>query len=103
MQDIIQKIIEIDHMAQKMTEEALALKGEAETSIEGDKKALREQYIEKAHKRIAVNSQTEEKFLDQALSEIKSRYEAISEQLESVYEKNHSSWVNDLYSRVIGG
>ena len=26
MQDIIQKIIEIDHMAQKMTDEAIALK-----------------------------------------------------------------------------
>lgn len=103
MQDIIQKIIEIDQMAQKMTDDALALKSEAEASIESDKKALRQQYIEKAHKRIAVTAQTEEKFLSETLDDISKKYAAISQKLDGVYERDHGKWVNELYNKVIGG
>ena len=63
MQDIIQKIIEIDKRAQKMTDEAQELRKEAEASIESDKKALREQYLERARRRIAITNETEDKYL----------------------------------------
>ena len=103
MQDIIQKIIEIDHMAQKMTDEALALKSEAEASIESDKKALREEYIEKARNRIRLTAETEEKFLASSLEDIRVKYAAVSQKLENVYENKHEKWVDELYSKVIGG
>jgi hypothetical protein len=103
MQDIIQKIIEIDQRAQKMTDDALALKAEAEASIESDKKALRENYIEKARKRISVTAETEQKFLSETLDEITKKYAAVSQKLEGVYERDHDRWVNELYNKVIGG
>ena len=101
MQDIIQKIIEIDRRAQKMTADALALKHEAEVSIESDKKALREKYIAKARHRIAVTAETEQKFLDESLADIEKKYGAIAERLDAVYAANGSKWVDDLYHRVI--
>lgn len=103
MQDIIKKIIEIDHMAQKMTDDALALKSEAESSIEKDKLALRDKYIERAKKRIDVTASTEEKFLAEALDEINSRYSAIASVLNGNYDKNHAQWAEEIYKRVIGG
>ncbi len=103
MQDIIKKIIEIDHMAQKMTEDALALKEEAESSIENDKKALREKYIERARKRIEVTAATEEKFLEESLDEIGKRYSMIAAKLNENYETNHVRWADEIYKRVIGG
>ena len=103
MQDIIKKIIEIDHMAQKMTDDALALKTQAESSIEHDKKALREEYIQRARKRIDVTAQTEEKFLEEALADIKTRYSGVTAVLNENYEKNHTQWAQEIYKRVIGG
>ena len=103
MQDIIKKIIEVDHMAQKMTDDALALKGEAESSIEQDKKALHEQYIERAKKRIDVTSKTEDKFLEEALVEISSKYSGVTAILNENFDKNHDRWAEEIYKRVIGG
>ncbi|MDR3644211.1 MAG: hypothetical protein P4M02_03960, partial [Clostridia bacterium] len=81
MQDIIQKIIEIDRMAQKLTDETIDLRKEAEDSIENDKKRMREQYIERARNRIRKNSDTEEAFLKQSLEEIAAKRGEISERL----------------------
>lgn len=103
MQDIIQKIIEIDHMAQKLTDEALALKSEAEASIESDKKALRDNYIEKARNRMKLTAETEQNFLKEALEDINKKYAAVSQKLERVYESEHDRWVSELYNKVIGG
>jgi hypothetical protein len=103
MQDIIQKIIEIDHMAQKMTDDALALKSEAEAYIENDKKAMREKYIEKAHDRIKLTAETEQSFLTEALDDINKKYAAVSQKLDRVYESEHDRWVGELYNKVIGG
>jgi hypothetical protein len=103
MQDIIKKIIEIDHMAQKMTEDALALKNQAQSSIENDKKALREQYIQRARKRIDVTAVTEEKFLEESLVEINARYSTVAAKLNDNYEANHVRWADEIYKRVIGG
>lgn len=103
MQDIIKKIIEIDHMSQKLTDEALALKSEAEASIEKDKLALKEKYLEKARKRIAKTSETEETFLSETLDEITQKYDEIGKKLDAVYERDHLKWVDELYNKVIGG
>lgn len=103
MQDIIQKIIEIDRVAQKMTDEARQMKTEAEVSIESDKKALREKYIARARNRIKVTSETEEKFLGEALAEIDKKYAAIADRLNGEYDSNRQKWVEELTNRVIGG
>lgn len=103
MQDIIKKIIEIDHMAQKMTDDALALKSEAEKSIEDDKKTLREKYIQRARKRIEVTSAMEEKFLEESLEDINKRYSAVASKLNDTYSENHGNWAGEIYKRVIGG
>ncbi|CDZ24457.1 hypothetical protein CCDG5_1343 [[Clostridium] cellulosi] len=103
MQDIIKKIIEIDKTAQKMTNDALALKEQIKSSIEQDKKDLRDKYIQRARRRIEVTAQTEEKFLQEALDEIKARYDGISTKLKEQYELNHERWAEEIYKRVIGG
>jgi hypothetical protein len=103
VQDIIKKIIEIDHMAQKMTDDALALKGEAESSIDKDKKSLREKYMQRAKRRIDVTAKTEEKFLEEALDEIKSKYSGVASVLNQNFNENHKQWAEEIYKRVIGG
>lgn len=103
MQDIIKKIIEIDRMAQKITDDTIALRKEAEASIEADKQELREKYIEKARHRIGIMTETEENFLKEALATIDKRHTDVAADLNSVYEQNRQGWVNEIYTRVIGG
>jgi seryl-tRNA synthetase len=102
MQDVIKKIIEIDKMAQKLTDEAFELKKEAEVSIEIDKKLLREQYIEKAHNRIALNTETEQAYLNQSLNDIEKKHNEIEARLKNIDVENRKKWVDDLYCKVIG-
>lgn len=102
MQDIIQKIIEIDRRAQKMTAEARAMKDEAASSIESDKKQLRDRYIAEARHRIELTAGTEKKYLDETLGEIRTKYAGISANLDSLAKQNHDKWVDELYHRVIG-
>lgn len=101
MQDIIKKIIEIDKMAQKLTDEAFNLKKEAEISIENDKKLLREQYIEKARRRIALNNEKEQEFLKQSLLEIEKKHQETELRLKNIDSENRKKWVEDLYNRVL--
>lgn len=103
MQDIIKKIIEIDRMAQKMTDETNTLRDEAERAIEADKKKLRESYIERARHRISVIGETEEGFLKQALEDIQKHYDTVAEKLDAVYGEKKQGWVDEIYNRVIGG
>lgn len=103
VQDIIKKIVEIDRMAQKMTSEALELKTQAEESVEKDKKALREQYIQRAQRRIGITADTEEKFLRQSLDEIAKKYDEATANLQTKFNGEHEKWVSEIYTRVIGG
>ena len=102
MQDIIQKIIEIDRRAQKMTADARAMRDEAASSIEGDKKKLRDKYIAEARRRIEITAGTEQKILDETLADIQRKYAAVSQQLDKLAQENNDKWVDDLYRRVIG-
>lgn len=102
MQDIIQKIIEIDRMAQQMTEDAQKLKEQSTASIEDDKKQLRDKYINAARQRMKVNEATEKKFLDETVSEIQKKRAKTEEQIKSIYNQNKQVWVDKIYNRVLG-
>lgn len=103
MQDIIQKIIEIDKMAQTMTSEAQQLRTETEQSIRKDKDKLRSDYLDRARKRIAKTAATEEGFQKQSLEEIEKKYAATADSLRAMYDKNRTQWVDQLFKKVIGG
>lgn len=103
LQDIIKKIIEIDHMAQKMTDEASALKKDAEKSVENDKKTLTDDYLKKARERVEVNKKIEEDYLKQALTDIDARNTGVEESMKKKFADNREKWVDEIYQRVIGG
>ena len=102
MQDIIKKIIEIDHMAQKMSDESISLKKEAEIAVKSDAKVLREKYIQKARNRIRVNAETEGKFLAHTLDEIQSKTDETELKLKDIYSHNKDKWADEIYNRVLG-
>lgn len=103
MQDIIQKIIEIDKRAQKMTAEAQAARTEAEKTVHQDTNKLRDEYLARARRRIEKTRATEETFEQQSLKEIEEKHAATADSLRAMYEKNRAQWVEQLFQKVIGG
>lgn len=103
MQEIIKQIIEIDKKAQDMTDEAISMKQKAEHEIKNEIDTLREKYMQRAQRRIQVTSDTEQRFLDETLQSIKSKYDNKKSVLNDDYEKNHTIWAGEIYKRVIGG
>lgn len=102
MEDVIRKIIEIDHLAEKLDSENADLRRETEVSVENDKKAVRERYLERARGRIWKNAALEEKFLEQALREIAEKQEEVAARLNGIYESMHLQWAEEIYNRVLG-
>ena len=102
MQDIIRKIIEIDKMAQKLSDETNEIRQQKEAELESDKRRMREDYLSQARSRIELNAKTEEEFLQKSMAEIAQRREQIEGELRGLYEERHTQWVDEIYNRVIG-
>ena len=74
-----------------------------EEHIARKKERIKNDYLERAKKRIAINQQTAQKKADSTLEMIRKRDEAIIQALESSYEKNCESWVDTIVARVADG
>ncbi len=103
MEDMIAKIVEMDKKARDMTDEAQQKRLEYEQHIARKKERIKNDYLERAKKRIAINQQTAQKKADSTLEMIRKRDEAIIQALESSYEKNCESWVDTIVARVADG
>lgn len=103
MEDMIAKIIEMDKKAREMNDEAQRRKLNYEQHIIRKKESIKNDYLERAKKRIAINQQTAQKKADSTLQMIRERDEAIIRELEQSYEKNCDTWVDTIVSHVTDG
>lgn len=103
MEDMIAKIVEMDRKAQDMTDEAQQKRLDYEQHILRKKERIKNEYLERAKKRIAINQQSAQKKADNTLAMIKERDEVIIKELDKAYEKNCDTWVNTIVARVTDG
>ena len=100
MEEMIAKIIEMDKKAREMNEKAQKTKLSYENEVLLTKEKIKNDYLERANKRIAINQQTAQKRADEKLSAITQKNQAVSESLEKAYTENGDKWVNEIVSRV---
>ena len=100
MEEMIAKIIEMDKKAREMNEKAQKTKLSYENEVLLTKEKIKNDYLERANKRIAINQQTAQKRADEKLSAITQKNQAVSESLEKAYAENGDTWVNENVSRV---
>ena len=101
MEDMINKIIEIDKQAQDMTAGALAEKQKAEAGISITAKKIREEYLEKANKEIAILEKNELALADEALLKKDIKNKQLLENLNAYFEKNEAIWIEQLTERIL--
>ena len=101
MEDMIAKIIEMDKKARELNEKAQKTKIDYEHQVVIKKETIKNDYLERAKKRIAINQQTAQKRADEKLAGIQAKNQAVSEKLEKLYADNGDKWVDEIVSRVI--
>ncbi|MBQ5563133.1 MAG: hypothetical protein IIT39_07085 [Clostridia bacterium] len=101
MEDMIAKIVEMDKKARELNEKAQKTKIDYEHQVVIKKETIKNDYLERAKKRIAINQQTAQKRADEKLAGIQAKNQAVSEKLEKLYADNGDKWVDEIVSRVI--
>ncbi len=101
MEDMIAKIVEMDKKARELNEKAQKTKIDYEHQVVVKKETIKNDYLERAKKRIAINQQTAQKRADEKLAGITAKNQAVSEKLEKSYSDNGDKWVDEIVSRVI--
>ena len=85
-----------------MNEKAQHEKHDFEKEVIAKRESIKNDYLERAGKRIAINRQSAQKKADASLRLIEERDSAVISRLNSVYEENRDKWVDEIVERVIG-
>ena len=96
MKDMIARIIEMDKTARDLTQRA------QKDEIKIKKDEIRNEYLERARKRLAVNENTERKLAEEQKLKIISNCESISHSLDELYAQNGDVWVDSIVKNVLG-
>ena len=101
MQEMVKRILEIDKEATKLTDEAQALKVATEQSIEEKKREIRENFLDRARKRIVAVEATERELARVQWEELRQQNALIAEHMEQSYKKMSETWVKEIMARVL--
>ncbi len=102
MEDMIAKIIEMDKKARDMTDAAQKNKLDYENQIIATKENIKNDYLERAKKRIAINEESAKKRAVSSLRLVEEQDSKTIENLNRTYAQNGDKWVDEIVSRVIG-
>ena len=101
MPDIIKQIIDIDRKAQETTAAAQREKLNCEKEIAEKVKALRDNYLQQARRRIRINSEMDRTIMEQKWQKCQAHYDRQAAALEEAYTAQHRHWVDQIVQRVV--
>lgn len=102
MQDLIKQIVDMDRKAREITEAAQLEKISSEKEIAGKRELIRNDYLERARKRISLNEPNERAAAEADWNEKKKKNAQLSERLDELYSQKGDEWVNKIVARVTG-
>ncbi len=99
---MISRIIEMDKTARDLTQRAQKDKINLENEIKLKKDEIRNEYLERARKRLTINEKTERNLAEEQKLKIIENYKNISRSIDDLYNKNCDVWVNSIVKNVLG-
>ncbi len=102
MQDMVKQIVDMDRKAREITDAAQLEKVQSEKDIAQRREEIRNEYLERARRRIALNEPQEREAAEKAWKVSAEKYQRLSQEMEQAYQENSARWVQELVSRVIG-
>lgn len=102
MQDMVERIVEMDKHARELTDEAKRLRVGSEDRIRAKKEELRQGYRDRAEERVELIKKAEAKTAEVELRGILERQRKIGEQLDALYAEKGDEWVAKIVARATG-
>ena len=101
MENMIKRIIDMDRKAQAITEAAQREKLESEKEIAEKARALKEDYLARARRRIQINSETERTIAEQKWKKREEAYAAQTKKLEETYDARRAELAKAIVNNVL--
>ena len=102
MQDMVERIVEMDKRARELTDEAKKLKVGSEDRLKAKKQELRQGYQDRANERVELIKKAEVKTAEVELNVILERQKQVQQQLDDLYAEKGDEWVAGIVARVTG-
>lgn len=98
--DIINKIVEAEQAAQKLSGEAVKKRESLPSDLAAERERLRKSYFERAEKRLENIRRQEKTITDESIAKLEAQYTHEMERLNALYAKNRDIWVEKLFARL---
>ena len=102
MENVINRILEIDKDACEKLESAEKQKKQIISDAKSEEVKIRQEYLKNADIKITQVDEQEKQIADQKISKIEEEREKDLSRLQSIYEENHISWEQDIFQRIVG-
>lgn len=101
MENLITSILEIEQNAQKRLEEARQKKDKIIADAEAEKEKIIGEKIKEAEEKLRKLGLDEKNKTDERLAEIERSKNDEIKRLDSIYEKHHTEWEDDIFNAVL--
>lgn len=102
MQEMLNKIIEMDEKARKIKEEAEEYKNLSQKQVEELKQKIHDDYIARAKDRVEKNIAVDQSHAEEKWLRYSEKISHSKEQLQKEFEENKDTWTNEIVAQVIG-
>ncbi len=102
MENVINRIINIEERAQEIIMEAQKMKSGLKSDIDKDVENIRNDINGRVSKKYETIKTTEKNYADKKIEEITQTYKKAEENLDEVRKNKKDEWVNSIYNEIIG-
>ncbi len=102
MQDMVERIVEMDKRARELTDEAKKLRVGSEDRIRAKKEELRQSYRDRVEERVELIKKAEAKNAEIELKAILEKQNTIQRRLEELYALKGDEWVASIVAGATG-
>lgn len=102
MQNMIKEIVDMDRKAREITDAAQLEKVNSEKEVADRRERIREEYLARARKRIALNEPQERAAAEKAWAVVDAKNKERAQHLDDLYKEKGDEWVRTIVARAIG-
>ena len=100
--DLINRILSAEHSASAIAQEVKDRQAGLDQDLARESEELRQRYMERARRRVAIVEETEEKAAQASMAAMDKRFTTAMDNVNRAYENHRDQWVDILLSRVTG-
>ena len=101
MQELINRIIQINQVADQKVKQAEKEQQKALKHLETEKVGVSDEIQSRATNRLGNFEDSEKLNAEESIKKIRHHYQTEKQRLQDIYDKNHEKWVDQLVNQVL--